>query len=414
MRNSSSNRDSQSTGRYLIPAIAWLSLAAVLGVAAVLTYSLLSQQGTVSAPPLAKASEEAASKSTATEAPSAITPSETTEQPSAVKIEEEKRLLALDGAGDGPLRLFHVINAHEHLYMRAHLPKYLAAAEELGIVKTLFVASSDFTMKGSGSKDLGNDWNTREILACEAMYPEKIVTFATFHPNEANKVELLQEYVRLGVRGLKLYTGHGNFWDRPLDTPEMAPVYAYCESTGLPICWHVNLSKTDYFDQFQRVLQQYPRLKIIVPHFGVTFYRPGDSQWQAFWKLIEQYPGLFTDCSWGTRAIMVQGLEVVSANVEMFRQVFNRYQDRIMWGTDMVVTGNKEKTQQWIASVLRAQRNMLEKRVYHFAMAADGHPNAYKGTKNPYGRLNGLNLDDIILKKVYETNYETFMSLRLE
>jgi len=111
---------------------------------------------------------------------------------------------------------------------------------------------------------------------------------------------------------------------------------------------------------------------------------------------------------------MVHGLEVVSANVETFRQVFNRYQDRIMWGTDMVVTGNKEKTQQWIASVLRAQRNMLEKEVYHFAMAADGHPSAYKGTKNPYGRLNGLNLDDAVLKKVYETNYETFMNLRLK
>lgn len=335
------------------------------------------------------------------------------------RVEEAAAQLRIQAASgtlaevDETLGDYKVLNAHDHLFSRKYLDKYFAAAERVGVVRTLFVASSDFTLKGSGfDAKTGNAQNTQEILNCEREFPDKIITYCTIHPDDPDKTALLKGYMDSGVDGLKLYTGHSNFADRPLDAPEMDEVYAFCESNGFPLCWHVNLSRADYLEQFKRVMEKFPKLKMIIPHFGVTFYRPGSPAWNEFWALLDQYPGLYTDCSWGTRQILVHGLEVVSASVDMFRDAINKYQDRILWGTDMVVTGNKEKTEAWIASVLRACRDMLEKDVYYFWMAADGSPYDYAGSKNPFGKLRGLKLSETVLRKIYETNYEAFAALK--
>lgn len=313
-----------------------------------------------------------------------------------------------------PLGDYHVLNAHEHLFQMKHLDKYLAAAHRAGIARTLMVASSEFTLKGAGfDPRQGNDWNTREVLNAQQAQPGEIIAYCTVHPDDPDKPALLQTYRNDGAAGVKLYTGHSNFYDRPLDAEEMVPLYEYCQANNYPICWHINLSIENYADEFERVMSRFPKLKVIVPHFGVTFYRPGNPAWDRFWVLVDKYPGLYTDCSWGTRQILVQGLEVVSANTDIFRKAFIKYQDRILWGTDMVVTGNQEKTDAWIESILVACRSMLEKDVYYFWLAATGSPYAYAAAKNTYGRLNGLALPPEVLKKVYESNYEAFVLLRL-
>ncbi|MDQ1257570.1 MAG: Amidohydrolase, partial [Candidatus Hydrogenedentes bacterium] len=304
-----------------------------------------------------------------------------------------------------PAREYAVYNAHEHLYLRAHLDKYLAAAADTGVVRTLFVASPEFTLRGGKfDKVKGMDVNTQLLLDVAREFPDKIVPFCAVHPGDPEKLEKIKQYVAQGVKGLKLYTGHGNFWDRPLDCDEMLPVYAYCEETNLPICWHVNITR--YGDEFERVMKQFPKMTVIVPHFGVTFYRPTDRYWAQFDRLMDTYPNLYTDTSFGTRAILVHGLEVVSRNREIFRAFFEKYSDRILFGTDMVITANKEKTREWIALVLQACRDVLEKDTYRFAMAAKGSGYELKEANNLDGDLRGLALPDEILRKVYETNFE--------
>ncbi|HEO70460.1 MAG TPA: amidohydrolase [Candidatus Hydrogenedentes bacterium] len=303
---------------------------------------------------------------------------------------------------------YRIVNAHEHLFSGKYLDKYFEACANTGVVQTLFVASSDYTLKGSAGKPTeGNVENSQEMLRVAREFPDAVVPFVTMHPNDEDKVKRLREYVEQGAKGLKLYTGHGNFWDRPLDADEMLDVYAYCEQTDLPICWHVNLLR--YPDEFSRVMMRFPKLKVIVPHFGVTFYRCTGKPWQLLQDLLDAYPGLYTDTSFGTRDILVAGLEMVSAYPEIFRAFFEKYQDRILWGTDMVVTGNREKTQPWVESVLLACRNVLEKDRYTFWMAARGSGYALERSENTYGELRGLALPDAILRKIYETNFARFM-----
>jgi len=304
-----------------------------------------------------------------------------------------------------PLRDFKVINAHEHLFSEQYLAKYFEAAPKAGIVRTLFVASSEYTLKGSPcSPEKGNDENTEAILEVARKYPGKIIPFCTIHPGDPDKLEKIKKYVAQGAKGLKLYSGHGNFHDRPLDAAEMLPVYAYCAETGLPICWHVNILK--YGDEFVRVMAKFPNMKVIVPHFGVTFFAPQQQPFRDFQTLLDTYPNMYTDTSFGTREILVTGLEAVSQNTEIFRAFFAKYSDRIFYGTDMVITGNKEKTPEWIEAVLRACRDVLEKDVYYFYMGARGSPYADARANNIYGVYRGLALDDATLKKVYETNIQ--------
>lgn len=311
-----------------------------------------------------------------------------------------------DVGPDAPLADFKVVNAHEHLYKRAHLDKYLRAAEKTGIARTLFVASSEYTFAGKeGRRDALNDWSSMEIINASREFPDKIIPFCAIYPGDPDKLEKLKGFVQQGAKGLKLYTGHPNFYEnRPLDTPDMSPIYAYCEETRLPVCWHVSFR--NYEPEFRRVMQQYPRLIVIIPHFGVTFFQPREAPFRRFQKLLDDYPTLYTDTSFGTREILVQGLYAIGRDPELFRAFFQKYSDRILFGTDMVVTGNSEKTEEWIELVIRACRDALEKETFYFPLAANGAKYAQKGIDNPKGEFRGFALPDEILRKVYETNIE--------
>ena len=304
-----------------------------------------------------------------------------------------------------PLRPFRVVNAHEHLLSSDQLEKYFQAAENTGVVRTVVLASSNYTLMGPDNDPAsGVDENTQEMLNAARKYPERLIPFCTIAPDDPAKLDKLKAYVTEGAQGLKLYTGHSNFYTQALDAPDMMPIYAYCNEVRLPICWHINLTK--YLPEFERVIQQYPDLIVIVPHFGVTFFHPREQPFHEFERLMDTYPNLYTDSSFGTREILVEGLEAVSHDPEVFRSFFTKHSDRIFFGTDMVITGNREKTEEWIESVIRACRDMLEKNSFHFFLGAQGSPYASKNENNTYGAYYGLALDDVTLKKVYETNME--------
>jgi predicted TIM-barrel fold metal-dependent hydrolase len=214
--------------------------------------------------------------------------------------------------------------------------------------------------------------------------------------------------VAQGAKGVKFYTGHNDFHDAPLDDPEMLPVYEWCEKNQFPIVWHVNLN--NFQEEFTRVMLKFPKLRVMIPHFGVGFFDTKGVILGRLGEILDTYPNVFVDSSFGTREILVSGMERVSMVPGLFRTFYEKYQDRIIWGTDMVVTGNKEKTEDWIASMIRGCRDLHEKADYVFWMGAKGSPNADKNSNNPYGHMRGLALSPEILKKIYETNVEKFLS----
>lgn len=297
-----------------------------------------------------------------------------------------------------------IINVHEHLMAPEHFPRYLAAARRHGIKRTVVVTSPEFTLFGKGDKSyrtMAANW--KELKAAAARFPGEILPFAAVDPLDPDKLAHLEQMVAEGALGVKLYSGHSNLYDRPLDDPSMMPVYAYLEDKQLPVNWHINLSK--YGDELGRVLERHPNLNVMIPHYGVAFWAP-ETALPALMKLLRAHPSVYIDTSLGTREILIDGMFAIAEHTELFRQFFSEFQDRIVYGSDSVITGNKEKTTSWYHLVIAATRDHLETQTFVCPLA-EGYAKYYREKKrghNPEGRVRGLALADDILRKVYETN----------
>jgi uncharacterized protein len=294
-----------------------------------------------------------------------------------------------------------ITNAHEHVLGGKHLERYLTAARRLGIRRTVFVASPVLTLRGKGSKIDGMDANLNEIMEMALAHPGEIVAFAAVSQDQAEPRAALEAAVGRGARGLKLYSGHSKFHTRPLDDPKMEPVYAFAAERHLPVLWHVRLSK--FGPEFERVLGAHPDLKVVLAHYGLAFWNPSQQRLDGLRRLLQSYPNLMIDTSFGSRRTLVGGLAQISKHHEAVRQLLLDYPDRFVWGTDSVVTGHAEKSVEWFEETIRANRNALERGTYYTPFAARW--SRYWRKEMPAsGVLHGLALPNDVLQKIYRDN----------
>lgn len=284
-----------------------------------------------------------------------------------------------------------IINAHEHVQNFKMHNKILAVMNKLNISKMVLLGSPKATIYG-GSGFEGYDENNKEILKFVHTYPKRFIALCTINPRDKDKLKKLKNCIDNGATGLKLYSGHSLFYDLPLNTTVMDEIYEYCEINSIPILFHVNAGK--YKQEFESVLKKYPRLKINCPHFCLSSINISRLKY-----LLNTYPNLYTDISFG--AFVKPGLRRISKNVSKFKDFMEQYQDRVMFGTDMVITSNKRKTEEWLYNLTKCYMDMLEKQSYDCVVNPD------LNEKN----LNGLGLNKEILRKVYELNAKRFYNL---
>ena len=393
--------------RFLLP-LAVLALAATAGCKA----------GTT--PLGSKGAEKAAEKSgdgkegddddeaPASRAPRKSEPIEADRQVLALqgKVEALEHALANGkGSENGP-----IYNGHEHLKSTADLERYLPAARANGVIATVFVASSEFTLMGKGEKgEPSMSTNFDELLAAAAKYPTEVIPFFTVDPRDRDKLERAKRHLAAGGKGVKLYSGHSSFYDLPLDDSSMDPLYTWLEETGLPIVWHVNLTK--FGTELEHVLDRHPKLNLLIPHYGVYFWKPTkEGGIPALKELLRKHPNVFIDTSLGTREILLDGMAVMESERALFQSLFTEFPDRIIYGTDSVVTGNPEKTTTWFAKVLEVTRDQLERDVFTTTLAA-AYSKYWKKGRDADGRYQGLALPKAVLDQVYATNTKRWLRL---
>jgi len=283
---------------------------------------------------------------------------------------------------------FRIINAHEHFQTIKNVPKFLEAMKENDVIKTVIVGSPEATILTGRTGFFGEEKYNLEVLKIANTYSEHFIAFPTINVKDPAKLEKLKKYLAMGGEGLKLYSGHSMFHDLPLDEESMMPVYRYCEENKIPILFHVNAGK--FQKEFENVLKKFPRLKVICPHFCLSTIAS-----DRFEYLMDTHPNLYTDLSFGYIDFLKAGLLRISQEPEKMRRAVIKYQDRILFGTDMVVTSAGYKTADWLSQVTRAYRDMLEKEQYHFPLL---------GPRT----LRGLHLDSKVLEKIYRINFERF------
>jgi hypothetical protein len=127
-------------------------------------------------------------------------------------------------------------------------------------------------------------------------YPGRITGLATVFPGEDGAERILQKAFDSGLSGLKLHA-HVQCFD--MNAGEMNPLYGLCQSNDKPIVMHVGREpKSEAYrcdpyricsaDKLKRVLMDYPKLRVCVPHLG--FDEIG-----AYRNLIEKYDTLWLD-----------------------------------------------------------------------------------------------------------------------
>lgn len=158
------------------------------------------------------------------------------------------------------------------------------------------------------------------------VFANKVTGLATVFPGEKNAAAILREAFRQGLKGVKLHA-HVQCFD--MNAEEMDIIYNTCQSENKPLVMHVGREPKspaygcDPYEicsvaKLERVLKQFPRLKVCVPHLGFD-------ELAAYRHLIEKYNSLWLDTTM-ILADYFPGKESIA--LETYRA------DRILYGSD--------------------------------------------------------------------------------
>ena len=142
-----------------------------------------------------------------------------------------------------------------------------------------------------------------------------------------------------------------------------------------------------YLDEFAHVREMYPDMKVICPHFCLMSKKLSQLE-----ILMEEFPNLYTDMSFGYIEYTAAGFKRFSKSVEKFRPFVELYQDRIFFGTDQVITDVKTKNHpEFLEEVFSAYMEILTEPQFKFETT---WPMSYDET------YEGLQLDEDTLQTI--------------
>ncbi len=300
---------------------------------------------------------------------------------------------------------YPVVDVHTHPYARtdADVDRWVRAMDEVGIEKTVILSGS------TGRK-------FDEAVALYGRHPKRFelwcgIDYSGFDQPGFGPAAIaeLERCRKAGAAGVGELSDKGRGLSRSpnasgmhLDDPRMDPILEKCADLGMPINIHVGedqwmyepmdqandglmnafkwripkepgvLSHAEVIATLERTLKKHPRAVFVACHFANCC-----ADLNKLGAMFEQYPNLYADIS-------ARFAEVAPIPRFMGR-FFGRYQDRLLYGTD--IDSNPVMYQ--------TSFRILETEDEHF------YP-AYFGKY--HWPLHGLALPDGVLRKVYREN----------
>lgn len=307
-----------------------------------------------------------------------------------------------------------IVDAHMHFRLPKTAQDVLKALEITGAKTCNLVAQID---KNQASETL-------DCLYLKYLFHNKIYVYgsldASLYINHNEKVEntKLVEHVKhlqeCGVDGIKMIEGKPDYYKTfnvpPFDSPFYEPYFKYMEDSKTPIIWHINdpsefwdLNKIPkwaydanwYYDdtypkykdiltQVERVLTRHPKLYITFAHFAFL-----SDNLEKLAELFEKYPNIAVDMAPG-----IELYENLSKDINKAKSFFNKYQNRIIYGTD-IEDYNLEDMKRRGKLCLSFLKEKIVK--------ITGDKNSLLGQGDL--ALNGLELDNDVLNKVLWENF---------
>lgn len=278
---------------------------------------------------------------------------------------------------------------------------------------------------------------TLDILSYKLAHPDTVFAFGcldcTLYGSVKQPGKQLAAYAKrilsLGCDGVKLLEGKPTMrknWPIPdFDDPVLDPFWTYAEETGLPLLWHVNDPETFWnpallptfarqagwgygpedvdnesqYRQVRNVLTRHPNLNVTFAHMFFL-----SAQLIRLTEWMERFPGMRVDLTPG-----IELYENLSRNPDDARAFFDRFCDRIQYGTDIggraVLNGAATRLNEK-ESLLRAKycKTFLRDRAA-MGIRADGD---FLIESEPFV-LHGLGLPEDMQKKIFCENFFSFV-----
>jgi predicted TIM-barrel fold metal-dependent hydrolase len=328
---------------------------------------------------------------------------------------------------------FPVIDVHTHLsWSTDETNTYLASAEALLEVMDRRNIRTLVNLTGGCGRGL------REAVdKFDRAYPGRFVTFTEPWWSRANEpgypklqADLVEQAKRHGARGLKvlktlgLYLRDGGGELVKVDDRRFDPMWEACGGLGLPVAIHVS-DPVAFFQPIDRFNERFEELN---NHPDWSFYGKGFPSnmelLDARDRAIARHPGTtFVALHVGNFA---EDLAHVAHSLDRFpnmyvelaarigelgrqpraaRKFIERYQDRILFGTDAVPEGRDFPQQYFCDELYRIYYRFLETEDEYFDYAPAPVP--------PQGRwrIYGLGLPEGILRKLYRDNAARLLSI---
>jgi predicted TIM-barrel fold metal-dependent hydrolase len=342
-----------------------------------------------------------------------------------------------------PRSRYPIIDIHTHLSIRAKSVNGVGVGEQMD-----FLATPDTLLPVMDRKNIRTMVNLTggsgkglvdAIQKFQQPHADRFLTFTEPSWERANQPEFgkfqADEIARAhgaGARGVKVLKTLGlylreNISEGPLvkiDDPRFDPMWEVCGSLGMPVAIHVSdpeaffLPTDRYNERFEelnnhpdwsfhgrdfpsnaqllearnRVLAKHPKTQFIVLHVG------NDAEnLLSVSECMDRFPNMSVEL--GAR------VGELGRQPRMSRRFFDKYQDRIIFGTDAVPNGTDTPQQIFGDELYEIYYRFLETEDEYFDYAPAPIP--------PQGRwrIYGIGLPDGMLKKVYYENAARLLKL---
>ncbi len=342
-----------------------------------------------------------------------------------------------------PKSRYPVIDVHTHLSIRAKSVNGVGIGEKMD-----FLATPDDLLPVMDRKNIRLIVNltggsgqglTETIQRFDKTHPDRFITFTEptwDHSNQANypqfQADEIEKAHKAGARGLKVLKTLGLYLREnvsegrliKIDDPRFDPMWEACGAFNMPVAIHVSdpeafflptdgtnerfeelnnhpdwsfhgkdfPSNMELLEARNRMIAKHPKTQFIVLHVG------NDAENLTYVsECMDRFPNMSVE--------MAARVGELGRQPRMSRKFFDKYQDRILFGTDAVPNGTDTPQQIYGDALYEIYFRFLETEDEYFDYAPAPVP--------PQGRwrIYGIGLPDPILKKVYNENAARLLKL---
>jgi hypothetical protein len=157
------------------------------------------------------------------------------------------------------------------------------------------------------------------------------IPLGTIHPDDPDLMEAVDEaLLGYGFHGFKFHINVQRFFP---DDPRVLPVYQRLLDLGRLLLIHVGTAPWpngfDGYPRFERVMDMFPTLKVVVAHMG-------SFETRRFFGLMERCPNLYLDTTMAFAPIRHEYRKIDTRlnRISVPNDDLLRWQDRIVFGSD--------------------------------------------------------------------------------